>query len=109
LATAAQYHKDIEQLLKTDEDTGNGKTDPNSKKKSRLPPKDTAKEPATKKRKLEYTEVTKDSSIHQAIIFQELNTISGRFEELHKVFGDSLLKQLKEHASFYTHNKTSEG
>ncbi len=90
-------------MLNEEENIDADAADPNNiKKKSKS--KDSTKEPASKKRKLEHLEPTKDSSLHQTIIFHELNNITSRFEELHKVFGEELVVRLKDHASFFTQN-----
>eukprot|EP01127_Copromyxa_protea_P020825 TRINITY_DN7007_c0_g1_i1.p1 TRINITY_DN7007_c0_g1~~TRINITY_DN7007_c0_g1_i1.p1 ORF type:complete len:502 (-),score=82.94 TRINITY_DN7007_c0_g1_i1:107-1459(-) len=88
LSTAAQYHKDIEQLLNTEANSENGKKTRREKE-------------ASKKRKLEHLEPAKDATIHQTIIFHELNAITARFEELYKVFGEALVAQIQD-PSFYT-------
>lgn len=110
LSTAAQYHTDVDKLLTREENADNDKADSNGSKKKVKFPKDSTKEPSSKKRKLEHIKPTKDSSIHQTIIFQELTNITARFEELQKVFGKPLLEELKDHANFYTNqnNPTAE-
>lgn len=111
LSTAAQYHEDVERLLKKEEEKIEKEKGEASMKKRSKYARESLKEPGSKRRKLDHLKPTKDSSVHQTILFHELNTITTRFEELFAVFGDSLLNEMKDRASFYTaqQNQNNEG
>jgi len=109
LITAAQYHKDVEELLKLQEETQE-----TPRKTTRTPTNNNTNsnnmeivtEPSTKRRKMEHLKSTAVSPIHQTILFHELNDICNRFLELKRVFGKHFLEAFPEWAvQFYTQNE----